>query len=138
MKLTDFYFADRHAEGTKMPILLPSGADSGEWLQVLGPDCDVAVQAGRAYTATVRKMDDDLRPLEKECEAVENFAKYNDERGYRLEDLNKQLSAELVIGWSFDDAFSKEALLTLLSQYRGLAGAVAQHHVDSREELSAK
>lgn len=138
MKLSDFYFADRHAEGTKMPILLPSGKESGEWLQVLGPDCDASIQAGRAYTAAVRKVDDDLRPLEKECEAIENYAKYNDERGYRLEELNKQLSAELVIGWSLDDEFTKEALLTLLSQYRGLAAAVAQHHVDSRKELSAK
>lgn len=138
MKLTDFYFADRHAEGTEMQILLPSGKESGEWLRVMGPDCDAAVQAGRAYTSAVRKLDDDLRPLEKECEAVENFAKYNDERSYRLEDLNTQLSAELVTGWSFDDEFSKEALLKLLSQYRGLAGAVVKHHVDSREELSAK
>lgn len=138
MKLTDFYFADRHAEGTKMAILLPSGADSGEWLRVLGPDCDQAVKAGRAYTAAVRKVDDDLRPLEKECEAIENYAKYNDQRGYLLEDLNKELAAEIVTGWSFDDEFSKDALVALFNQYRGLAAAVAAHHVSSREELSVK
>ena len=138
MKLSDFYFADRHAEGTKMPILLPSGEDSGEWLQVVGPDCDQAVIAGRAYTAAVRKVDDDLRPLEKECEAIENYAKYNDQRGYLLEDLNSQLAAEIVTGWSFDDEFSKESLIALLKQYRGLAQAIAAHHVQSREELSAK
>lgn len=138
MKLSDFYFADRHAEGTKMPILLPSGKDSGEWLQVIGPDCDKAIIAGRAYTAAVRKVEEDLLPLEKECEATERYARYNDQRGYLLEDLNSQLAAEVVTGWSFDDPFSKEALLGLFSQYRGLAQAVAAHHVQSRDELSAK
>ena len=47
MRLSDFYFADKHAEGRRMAILMPSGEDSGEWLQVMGPDCDVAVRAGR-------------------------------------------------------------------------------------------
>lgn len=138
MKLKDFYYADRHAIGTKMPILLPNGEDSGEWLTVIGPDCDQAVKAGRAYTAAVRKVDDDLRQLEKECEAINSYAKYNDQRSYLLEDLNKDLAAEIVTGWSFDDEFSKASLVALFNQYRGLAAAVAEHHIKSREELSAK
>ena len=138
MNLKDFYFADRHAKGSRMPILLPNGEESGEWLQVIGPDCDAAVLAGRAYTAAIRKLDEDLLPLEKECEALGNYAKYNDQRSYRVEDLNKQLAQELVIGWSFDDEFSKEALAELINQYRGLAMAVAEHHTKSREQLSVK
>lgn len=138
MNLKDFYFADRHAEGSRMSILLPNGEESGEWLQVIGPDCDAAVQACRAYTAAIRKLDEDLLPLEKECEALGNYAKYNDQRSYRVEDLNKQLAQELVIGWSFDDEFSKEALAELINQYRGLAMAVAEHHTKSREQLSVK
>lgn len=138
MKLSDFYFADRHAEGTRMSIMLPSGEDSGEWLQVIGPDCDAAIQAGRAYTAAVRKVDDDLLPLEKECEAIKNYAKYNDQRGYLIEDLNRQLAEKLVIGWSFTDPFTPENLAHLLRQYRGLAEAIAKHHTESREALSAK
>lgn len=138
MNLKDFYFADRHAEGSRMLILLPNGEDSGEWLQVIGPDCDIAVQAGRAYTAAIRKMDEDLLPLEKECESLGKYAKYNDQRGYFVEDLNTQLAQELVIGWSFDDEFSKEAFAELLKQYRGLAMAVTEHHIKSREQLSVK
>ncbi|ELT9219050.1 hypothetical protein SAY60_002877 [Salmonella enterica] len=138
MKLKDFYFADRHAEGSRMPILLPNGEDSGEWLQVIGPDCDAAVQAGRAYTAAIRRLDEELLPLEKECEALGNYAKYNDQRSYRVEDLNNQLAQELVIGWSMDDEFSKEALAKLIKQYRGLSMAVAEHHTKSREALSVK
>lgn len=138
MKLKDFYYADRHAIGTKMPILLPNGDDSGEWLQVIGPDCDAAIQTGRAYVAAVRQLDIDLAPLEKECEAVNNFAKYNDERAYRIEDLNRQLAEELVTGWSMEDTFSSEALGELLKQYRGLSNAVAEHHNESRKILSEK
>lgn len=138
MKLTDFYFADRHAEGTKMAILLPSGEDSGEWLRVLGPDCDQAVKAGRAYTAAVRAIDESLMPLEKECEALGNYSRYNDEREYQLEDLSHQFAAEVVIGWSFDEEFSKESFTLLLGQYRALAEAVVTYHLSSREALSAK
>lgn len=138
MKLTDFYYADRHAAGSRMAIMLPSGADSGEWLQVLGPDCDQSVKAGRAYTAAVRAIDESLMPLEKECEALGNYARYNDEREYQLEDISHQFAAEVVIGWSFDEAFSKEAFTLLLGQYRALAEAVVTYHLSSRDALSEK
>lgn len=138
MNLKDFYFADRHAAGTKMPILLPSGKDSGEWLQVRGPDCDEAIKAGRAYTSALRQIDIDLAELEKECEAAQNYTRWNEQRGWLVEDLNRQLAAELVCGWSFDDKFSTDAVAELLRQYRGLAEAVAKHHTESRAVLSAK
>ncbi len=138
MKLSDFYFADRHAVGTKMHILLPSGKDSGEWLQVIGPDCDAGVRAGRAYTTAIRHLTEELAPLDKECEALNNWARYNDEKGWRVMDLNKQLDVDIVTGWSFDEPFSKEALANLFDQYSGLAEAVVKHHTDSREKLSEK
>lgn len=138
MNLKDFYFADRHSAGTKMPILLPSGEDSGEWLQVRGPDCDEAIKAGRAYTSALRQIDIDLADLEKECEAAQNYTSWNEQRGWMLEDLNRQLAAELVRGWSFDDTFSTEAVVELLRQYRGLAEAVVKHNVESRATLSEK
>lgn len=138
MKLTDFYFADRHAAGSKMPILLPNGDDSGEWLQVMGPDCDAAIQAGRAYTAAYRAAQDELAQLEAKCDEKKDFTQYNEQINYRAEELNKQLAVEIVIGWSFDDKFSKEALRELLNQYRGLAQAIGKHHTESRKALSAK
>lgn len=138
MNLKDFYFADRHAEGSKMPILLPNGEDSGEWLQVMGPDCDAAILAGRAYTAAYRAAQDDLSPLESKCKAKEDWTEYNEQINYRAEELNKQLAVEIVTGWSFTDPFSKEALRELVDQYRGLAQAIGKHHAESREALSAK
>lgn len=138
MKLTDFYYADRHSVGSRMAILLPSGEDSGEWLQVLGPDCDQSIKAGRAYTAAVRAIDESLVPLEKECEALGNYARYNDAREYQLEDISHQFAAEVVVGWSFDEEFTKEAFTTLLTQYRALAEAVVTYHLSSREALAVK
>lgn len=138
MNLKDFYFADRHAAGTKMPILLPSGEDSGEWLQVRGPDCDEAIKAGRAFTAAVRQIDVDLSALEKECEATKDYTRWNEQRGWRTEDLYQQLAVELICGWSFDDDYTPAAVAELLRQYRGLAEAVAKHHAESRAALSAK
>lgn len=138
MNLKDFYFADRHAEGSKMPILLPNGEDSGEWLQVMGPDCDAAIQAGRAYTAAYRAAQDELAPLEAKCKAKEDWTEYNEQINYRAEELNKQLAVEIVIDWSFSDAFTKDAVRELLDQYRGLAQAIGKHHTESRAALSVK
>lgn len=138
MNLKDFYFADRHAAGSKMPILLPNGEDSGEWLQVMGPDCDAAILAGRAYTASYRAAQDELAPLEAKCKAKEDWTEYNEQINYRAEELNKQLAVEIVTGWSFTDAFTKDAVRELLNQYRGLAQAIGKHHTESRKALSVK
>lgn len=138
MNLKDFYFADRHAAGTKMSILLPSGAESGEWLQVRGPDCDESIKAGRAFTAAVRQIDIDLSALEKECAAANDYTRWNERRGWLIEDLYQQLACELIVGWSFTDEFTPEAIAELLRQYRGLAEAVAKHHTESRAALSEK
>ena len=138
MKLTDFYFADKNEAGTMMPILLPSGEDSGEWLQVMGPDCDAAIKAGREYTSAYRRLQDAMSDLDKACKEKEDWTEYNEQLHYRVEPLNRALAEELVIGWSFDDEFSQGAVRTLLSQYRGLSEAVVKHHTASRAELAKK
>lgn len=138
MKLSDFYFADRHAAGTKMPILLPSGEDSGEWLSVMGPDCNPAIKAGRAYIAAIRAVENDLRPLFDASKATGDYREYNEKYSFQIEDLNRQFAAEIVVGWSFDNAFSKEAVEELLGQYRALTDAVLAHHKDSRDVLQGK
>lgn len=138
MNLKDFYFADRHAEGSRMPIMLPNGKDSGEWLQVRGPDCDESIQAGRAYTMAVQALDDSLADIEAKCKAKEDFSEWNVKRNWGVEPLNKQFAAALVTGWSMDEPFTAEAFSALLDQFRGLAEQVSAHHIKSRDELNAK
>ena len=138
MKLKDFYFADRHETGSRMPILLPDGTDSGEWLQVRGPDCDEAIQAGRAYTLAIQALDDSLTDVEAKCKDKEDFTEWNVKRSWGVEPLNKQLAAALVTGWSMDETFTAAAFTELLDQFRGLAEQVSAHHIKSRDELNAK
>lgn len=138
MNLKDFYFADKHEAGSRMPIKLPSGGDSGEWLQVRGPDCDAAIKAARAYVSALRAIDASLEELEAACKAKDNYTEWNEQRSIKVEDLNRQYASELVTGWSFDDAFSTEALAELLQQFRGLSLQVVEHHTKSKEALDAK
>lgn len=138
MKLEDFYFADKHEAGLQMPILLPNKEDSGGWLQVRGPDCDASIAAGRAYTAAIRAVDNELAEVEKACAAKDNWAEYNDLRGYKVEYLNRQLAVKLVTGWSLDEPFSEDALASLLNQFRELATQINEFHTKIRAELNAK
>lgn len=138
MNLKDFYFADKHESGSRMKIKLPDGTDSGEWLQVRGPDCDTATQAGRAYTMAVQALDDSMSDLEAKCKAKEDFTEWNTKRNWAVEPLNKQLASALVTGWSMTEPFTDEAFTELLNQFRGLAEQVSAHHIKSRDELNAK
>lgn len=138
MKLRDFFYKDKHEVGTRMPIMLPSGKDSGEWLQVRGPDCDESIKAGRAFVLAYRKIVNSLKDLEVKCQEIGDFTDYNTESNDLMADLNADLAVEIVTGWSFDEPFSEDVLRELLSQYSSLADAIAVHHSKSREELSVK
>jgi hypothetical protein len=138
MKLSDFYYADRHAEGTVMPIPLPSGVDSGEWLRVLGPACDQAVKAGRTYARGYQLIREELAPLEASCAERRDWTRYNAEMNWLADELNDALALDIVIGWSMSDEFTREALAELLRQYKGLSTLIAKHHHESREALAGK
>lgn len=138
MELKNFFFADKHAAGTVMPIPLPSGTDSGEWLRVIGPACDEGVKAGRDYARAYQAIKDELSPIDKECETKKDWSRYNAEMNWRAEELNDVLAATVVIDWSFTEPFSKEALVALLQQYKGLSTLIAKHFHDSKAELAGK
>lgn len=138
MELKDFFFADKHAVGTVMPILLPSGEDSGEWLRVIGPACDDGVRAGRDYSRAYSAIKEELAPLDEECKEKNDWTRYNAEMNWRADELNDALALAVVTGWSFDEPFSKDAFETLLKQYKGLGTMVAKHFHESRKSLSEK
>lgn len=138
LKLSDFYFADKHAAGSRMPILLPSGEDSGEWLQVRGPDCDESVKASRAYTRALFAVDDQLAGLKAEAETTKNWYEYNVAKEDATRELNIEFICEIVMGWSLDEDFIYVNLYNLLMQFPGLIDQVTRHHAAMREDLSAK
>ena len=138
LKLSDFYFADKHAAGSRMPILLPSGEDSGEWLQIRGPDCDESVKASRAYTRALFAVDDQLADLKTQAESSKNWYEYNIAKEDNTRELNIDFISEIVMGWSLDEDFNDGNLRVLLVQFPGLIDQVTRHHSAMREELSAK
>lgn len=138
MELKDFFFADKHAAGTVMPIPLPNGEDSGEWLRVIGPACDDGVKAGRDYSRAYTAVREELAPLDAKCKEINDWASYNAEMNWKADELNDSLAVATVIGWSFDEPFSKDALQKLLNEYKGLGTVVAKHFNDSRKSLAEK
>lgn len=138
MKLSDFYFEDKAQAGTKMPILLPNGDDSGEWLNVVLPSADAAAKAGRAFLFAYQAVVSELEPLKAECEAGNDMTRYAVLLNDKCSDLNRQMAAEIVNGWSFEEEFSKEAFENLLRQYPALGNMVAGYQSQQRQALQAK
>lgn len=138
MNLKDFFYADKHAAGTVMAIPLPSGADSGETLRVLGPACDAGVKAARDYARAYSAAKEELAQLEVKCAAKNDWTEYNTEMNWRADELNDILASAVVIGWSLDDEFSPAAVAELMQQYKGLSTYVAKHFHDSRKSLLEK
>lgn len=138
MELKDFFFASKHAEGTVMPILLPNGESTGESLRVVGPACDKGIKASRDYLRAYTAVKEQLSDLEEKCEARKDWTEYNSELNWRADELNDAFAVALVVGWSFSDEFTTEALKTLLTEYRGLGTMVADHFNKSKTELMGK
>ena len=138
MKLSDFYFEEKALVGKKMPILLPNGEDSGEWLNVVNPDADAAVKAGRAFIIAYRRGLARFEELEKAAKETGDYTEYNMAVNELAEDLNRQLAAEVVNGWSFDEPFSKDAFNKLLDQFKALGTQVAAFHNAERKALQEK
>lgn len=132
MKLTDFYFEEKAVAGTKMPIPLPSGVDSGEWLNVMEPSADIAQKANIAFFFAYQSKVEDLEPLKNDK------TKYAVTLNAACEELNLQLALEVVNGWSFDEPFSREALTELFQQYKALPNIVAGYQSDRRKALQEK
>lgn len=138
LKLSDFYFKDKHTDGTHMPILLPNGEDSGEWLVVVGPESDIGIKNARAFTAALRVMTAEHKALHDKATEEKDFTEYNLATADQLLDLQMQFAANVVTGWSLEEEFTPEALDTLLHQYKALTGMIAAHHQKTNDILTAK
>lgn len=138
MELKDFFFSSKHAEGTVMPILLPSGESSGEFLRVAGPACDKGVNAARDYLRAYTAIKEELSDLDAKCALKKDWTEYNAEMNWRADALNDVFAFAVVVGWSFSEPFTPEALQTLLTEYKGLGTMVADHFHKSKKELAGK
>ena len=106
MKVTDFYTVPKSEAGINVPLLKADGSDSGEFLIVIGPD---SKRFGKAVAELNRGLAD-LKGTKSDA-APDADAELRDALA---DELLIDYVEKLVIGWSFEDDFTPEALRALL------------------------
>jgi len=101
MKPSDFFTRAKANEGERMPLSLPDGTPTDDWLQIRGVDSDEFRHA----------MDEFRREL-----LVLASVKDPIERKEKTDAARLRLNAALVIGWSLDAEFTESALLEFLRE----------------------
>lgn len=109
MNPEDFYTRPKSEAGVRMPLLRPDGTDSGEWLQIVGPDSDAYRQA----------MADLLRRTAELGEAG-SMADFEE----RQKAILLETRVALVCGWSFDKPFTHAAVCEFLGNCPGVAADI--------------
>jgi hypothetical protein len=109
MKVTDFYTVPKSEAGVKVPLLKPDGSDSAEWLLVIGPD---SKRFGKAVAELNRGLADLKSSAPKDATSETDEDK--ELRDALADELLVDYVEKLVIGWSFEDEFTPEALRALL------------------------
>ncbi|OYW93773.1 MAG: hypothetical protein B7Z23_04465 [Pseudomonadales bacterium 32-61-5] len=117
MKPSDFFTRAKANEGERMPLSLPDGTPTDEWLLIRGVDSD-----------QFRVALDDFR---RELLAIASL-KDEAEKADRTEVARLALNAALIIGWSFDAEFSEAALLEFLRESPYITAEVDRFASDRR------
>jgi len=116
MKPSDFFTRAKANEGERMPLSLPDGTATDEWLLIRGVDSD-----------EFRAALDDFRRDLLAYASIKDEA----EKAGKTEQARLRLNAALVIGWSFE-GFSEEALLEFLRESPYIAAEVDRFASDRR------
>lgn len=116
MNLSDFHTRPKANEGEKLPLSLPDGTPTDEYLLVRGVDSDQFKDALDAYRRELI-----------------GYAKLPDaERTEKGEQAKRKLVASLVIGWSFKVDFTEAALLEFFREAPHIATEVDAFASDRR------
>jgi len=97
--------------GVRVPIRLPNGDESDEWLNVLGIDSD---QWREAY-AEAKRAAITIATLGKD-ENGKEAPEARDVRRKALREEELKLDASLVSGWSFQEECTRETVIELLRE----------------------
>lgn len=138
LKLSDFFFKEKHEDGTRMQIPLLDGAPSGEWLNILGPESDEGIKCGRAFVLAHRAISEKYKDMREAASESGDWTEYNINTAEEAHNLQIDFALNIVSGWSFTEEFSKESLGLLLDQYRALPEMISAHHRKTAELLSEK
>lgn len=95
MKPSDFYTVPKSESGIQVPIPLPQGGDSTEWVRVIGLDSLAFAQASS-----------DLNKALAEAKAITDERERDEFSNRKWRDY----VSKLIVGWSFDEPFTPEAV----------------------------
>ena len=104
-----------------MPLYLPDGEDSGEYLIVRGAD-DPAYKKEKQIS-NLKYLDFAKKQKGSKEEKTDKITKGIQEFQEKME---FNLICKLVLGWSFDEEFSEEAVTKFLADAPGVATQVDQ------------
>jgi hypothetical protein len=109
MDMTAFYTRDKANEGARLPLSLPDGTKTDDYLIVRGVDSD-----------HFRDADAKAKREIVQAAAIKDEAA----KAERLREIRTDVLVALVAGWSLADAFTPENVRALLSEAPQIADAV--------------
>ena len=122
MNLADLFNAAT-SSANSFEVLKSDGTQSGHRITLKAhTDKDVILASARynrVLMSMLEKFDADNAELKAECEAAKNFTEYNLKLDFELQELRQAFAAELVSGWDFDNAFTKDELVKVLGAFIG-------------------
>ena len=137
MNLADLC-AQLTAAGNRFEVIKSDGSKSGHHITLKShTDKDVILASARynrVLTVMLDKFESDNAELKAECESAKNFTEYNFKLDFALQELRQAFAAELVSGWDFDNAFSKEELAKVLAAFTG-EHALAKQILDAYNSM---
>ena len=122
MNLADLFNA-ASSSANSFEVLKSDGTPSGHRITLKAhTDKDVILASARynrVLMSMLERFYSDNAELKAECEEAKNFTEYNLKLDFELQELRQAFAAELVSGWDFDNAFSKEELAKVLGAFIG-------------------
>ena len=139
MNLADLFNAAISSTNS-FEVLKSDGTPSGHHITLKAhTDKDVILASARynrVLMVMLERFDADNAELKAECEAAKNFTEYNFKLDFELQELRQAFAAELVSGWDFDNAFTKNELAKVLAAFTG-EHALAKQILDAYNAMVA-
>ena len=130
--IDNFFTQSLNAAGSKLPLTLPDGTETGEYLVVMGYHADEAVECREAGRLASEQLDHDLKDFDEGSKEYVNLQEYG------LTEIHTSLARELVFDWSFGD-FDQDTLDRLLAENKGtLPFAITAHAANAENFLKKK
>jgi hypothetical protein len=107
--IKQFYTRKISNEGVKMPLVLPDGTETKEWLLIRGVDSDdfrIAEASSKRAAMELSSIKDDK------------------ERYKAIEAVKIKFIAAIVAGWSFKREFTLDAVIELLTEAPQIAESI--------------